>query len=91
MAVTPLTPDLAAQLELPRTESGLVVTEVEPSSVAAEAGLRAGDVLTRVNGHDVKSVPELRKALNERRNAPALVRVIREGSNLFVALPAARS
>ena len=91
MAVTPLTPDLAAQLELPRTESGLVVTEVEPSSVAAEAGLRAGDVLTRVNGHDVKSVPELRKALNERRNAPALVRVIREGSNLFVALPATRS
>jgi S1-C subfamily serine protease len=91
MAVTPLTPELAAQLDLPRNESGLVVTDVEPSSVAAGAGLRAGDVVTRVNGHDVKSVPELRKALDERRNAPALVRVIREGSHLFVALPVARS
>jgi serine protease Do len=91
MSVTPLTPELAAQLELPRTEKGIVVTEVEPSSVAAEAGLRAGDVVTRVNGHDVQSVPELRKALDEKRNAPSLVRVIREGANLFVALPAARS
>jgi S1-C subfamily serine protease len=91
MSVTPLTPRIASELELPRTESGLVVTEVDPSGVAADAGLQPGDVLKRVNGREVKSVPELRAALASRRDAAALVLVSRNGSSLFVALPSAKS
>ena len=36
MAVTPLTPRMASELDLPRTETGLVVTDVDPSGVAAK-------------------------------------------------------
>jgi hypothetical protein len=48
-------------------------------------------VLKRVNGREVKSVPELRAALASRRDAAALVLVSRNGSSLFVALPSAKS
>jgi serine protease Do len=87
MTVAPLTPSVASELELPRNETGLVVTGVEPGGVAAEAGLQPGDVLKKVNGRDVTSVPELKSALSARRDAPALVQVHREGTTLFVALP----
>ena len=91
MAVTPLTPRIASELDLPRTETGLVVTDVDPSGVAAEAGLQPGDVVKRVNGRDVKSVPELRAALAARRDGPAMVLVARDGGSLFVALPTSKS
>jgi len=91
MAVTPLTPDVASELDLPRTEKGLVVTEVDPSGVAAEAGLQQGDVLKRVNGREVSSVSELRAAIATRRDGPAMVLVARNGGSLFVALPAPKS
>ncbi len=47
MSVTPLTPQIAEQLELPRTASGVVVTGVDPAGVAASAGIREGDVIKR--------------------------------------------
>jgi serine protease Do len=91
MAVTPLTPEVASELDLPRTEKGLVVTDVDPSGVAAEAGLQQGDVLKRVNGREVSSVSELRAAIATRRDGPAMVLVARNGGSLFVALPAPKS
>ena len=91
MTVTPLTPEVASELELPRTEKGLVVTEIDPAGVAAEAGLQPGDVLKRVNGREVRSVSDLRAAIATRRDGPALVLVARNGGSLFVALPASKS
>jgi len=67
------------------------VTDVDPSGVAAEAGLQPGDVVKRVNGRDVRSVPELRAALSARPDSPAMVLVSRNGGSLFVALPASKS
>ena len=91
LTVTPLTPRVASELELPRTEKGLVITDVDPAGVAADAGLQPGDVLKKVNGRDVQSVQELRSALEARKDAPALVLVSRSGATLFVALPHERS
>ena len=63
MSVTPLTPQLAEELELPRSEKGLVVTDVDPSGAAASAGIQQGDLITRVNDRDVATVPALREAM----------------------------
>ena len=91
MALTPLTPQIAQQLDLPRGASGLVVAEVDPAGLAASAGMRPGDLITSVNGQAVASVSSLRAALKLRLDRPALVLVSRNGAETFVALPRAES
>ncbi|MBI4886111.1 MAG: Do family serine endopeptidase [Acidobacteria bacterium] len=91
MTVVPVTPQIAGELDLPRTKSGLAVTGVDPAGAAASAGLQAGDVIERVNGGDVTSVADLRAALTERTDRPALVLVNRHGASAFVALARPRS
>jgi len=91
MTVSPVTPRLASELDLPRDAAGLVVTDVDPSGLAASAGLRPGDVIKRVNGQAVESVASLRSALKTRTDRPALVLVTRQGADAFVAIPQAAS
>jgi serine protease Do len=44
-------------------ESGVLVRQVDESSAAAKAGVKAGDVITAVNGKAVKDAGELRRAI----------------------------
>ena len=74
MTLSPVTPQIARQLELPASSSGVVVTGVEPDSVAASAGIRPGDLIKRVNGKDVASIDSVRSALTAQGSGkPALV------------------
>jgi Do/DeqQ family serine protease len=54
-----LTPDLARALKAPKGTRGAVVSEVKPDSAAELAGLRAGDLIVRVNDHPIRSATEL--------------------------------
>lgn len=56
----PLTVDTAQQLGL-RSTDGLFITNVTDDSVAASAGLDAGDVLLRAAGQPIRSVEQLRQ------------------------------
>ncbi len=64
---------------------GVVVAAVEPGSVAARYGLRAGDVILSVNRRPVTSVEQLIERLEGRERALAL-HVDRDGSRLFVVI-----
>jgi serine protease Do len=50
--IQPLSADIAAGLGLPK-DRGEIVTNVEPNGPAARAGIRQGDVITRINGQEV--------------------------------------
>ena len=91
MAVSPLTPEVAEQLQLPRTEKGLVVTDVDPAGIAASVGIQAGDVIKQANDREVTTVPALRAAIATHESRPLLVLVNRQGKSLFVALPREQS
>ena len=54
-----LTPDLATAFGLPIT-AGAIVNDVEPGSAAERAGLAVGDVITTLNGAEVRSAANLR-------------------------------
>ena len=44
-------------------KSGAVVTEVAPGSPAAQAGVRVGDLITRINNQDVTDAQQAHAAL----------------------------
>ncbi len=52
--VEPLDANLRRQLELDASTTGVVVTSVDPSSMAAQKGVREGAVLTSIDNHPVK-------------------------------------
>jgi serine protease Do/serine protease DegQ len=70
-----LTPDTAKALNIATTQ-GVLVSQVNQGSAAEKAGIKAGDVITSINGQTIKSNTEL-------RNAIGLARV---GDKLDVAL-----
>ena len=88
MSVQPITPDLANEAGVPQGTKGVVVVDLDPNGAAADAGLQEGDVIDRVNGHDVRSSSELRSALDAAATGsrPALLLVHRKDATVFVTL-----
>lgn len=62
--VQPLTPQIARQLEFEETE-GVIVSQVSSNSNAAQAGVRRGQLLLRINDTPVNTVDDVREALAE--------------------------
>lgn len=52
IAIQPMTEDIASSLGLPK-DRGEIVARVEPGEAAAQAGIRQGDVIIKVNGRDI--------------------------------------
>lgn len=75
----------ARQLGLPAATSGVVVTDISPSSPQADSGLRRGDVIQEVNHQPVKNVAQLEEAVQKAGKNPLLL-VNRQGSTLFIAV-----
>jgi membrane-associated protease RseP (regulator of RpoE activity) len=54
VALLDLTPELRTHFGVPE-DSGVMVSKVEPGSPAEKAGVKVGDILTRLDGQAVKS------------------------------------
>jgi serine protease Do len=64
-------------------DGALLVTEVETDGPAAKAGLKAGDVIVKLNGHAVDDVSDVRRTLGETPSgAEVTVTVQRDGHPL---------
>jgi Do/DeqQ family serine protease len=61
--VQDLTPDLAKAFGLSEFRPGAVVVQVLPHTPAAAAGLKSGDIITKVNGREVKNASDVRTAV----------------------------
>ena len=61
----------AHDLGLPPNTQGVVVTGVSPSSEAAEAGLRKGDVIQEVNRQSVKTTSDFERAVRSSKEEPS--------------------
>ncbi len=66
----PLTKELRAHFGVPE-ESGVLVASVEAGSPADKAGIRVGDVLTRVDGEAIEGPHDLRMALRDAEDGQA--------------------
>jgi serine protease Do len=86
LTVQPLTPQIARELQLTKHTEGVVVSDVDPDGAAATADIRAGDVITQVNGEAVTSPSELKAALTKVGNRPALLLITRNNTDAFVTV-----
>ena len=59
-------------------QGGLLVTSVRENSPAAKAGLKAGDVVTEVDGTRLKTAGELTRALNRKDEGDVTLNITRE-------------
>jgi serine protease Do len=87
LAVQTLTPEIAENLGVDRSLKGVVVSQVEPGSPAADAGLRRGDVIVEVNRQIVKDVEAYRKAVKASGKGKSVLFLVRRGDNtIFLAV-----
>ncbi len=84
--VAPLTESARAEVGVAESVNGVVVTDLQPESPAAKAGLQRGDVIVRLGNLDTVSPDALKEALESEKTDPALVLINRGGNQIFVAV-----
>ncbi len=84
--IATLNSDLAEKYGLERDLEGVVVTSMEPSSPAARAGIREGDVITDVNRKEIKNAKQFSEVAKKLKKGDSVfLRVMRGNRSFFVA------
>jgi serine protease Do len=67
--------------------SGILVREVRPGMAAEKAGLKAGDVIIKVDGKPVRTLADLRTQLRDKGDQKSLgLGILRKGAEMSVAV-----
>ncbi|HLY59724.1 MAG TPA: DegQ family serine endoprotease [Terriglobia bacterium] len=85
IAVQALTPSLRQELGLSARVTGVVISQIDPNSPAAQAGVQEGDVIESINRQAVNSVPEFDR-LARSAKGQVLVYINRQGSGGFLTI-----
>lgn len=86
ITVQALTPEIAEQIKVPAGTKGVVVTDVDQSSPAADANLGQGVVIIAVNRQPVASVNDFKRLMNEAKGKAALLTVDVGGQTGFTVV-----
>lgn len=87
LGVQSITPDLAAGLKL-NTDTGVIISDIEPESPADTAGLKVGDIITSIDGYPVNGLPALGTRLFMRSGGEQIKLGVRRGaSSMFFSVP----
>jgi len=86
VAVQNITHEMAQALGL-RNRVGVVVTQVEPGSPAADAGIRQGDVIREVNRSQVTDVENFLQKIEQAKSGSSILLLVQRGKNsLYVTV-----
>jgi serine protease Do len=86
VGVTDLDAQARQQFHIPETVKGVVVTQVDSDSAAAEAGLKPGDVITEINRHEVASSNDAIKLTQHAKERTTLLHVWSENGSHFMVV-----
>jgi serine protease Do len=80
-----LTPDLRNALGIGDADAGVFVERVDAGTPAEKGGLKAGDVITSLNGKKINDVTQFRMAVaDEQPGSRIAMQVLRDGKNAEV-------
>ncbi len=84
IGISDVTPDEAKFFHV-NNASGAVITQVEPNSPGAKAGLKVGDVITELNGKAVSDAGALQVEIGEKQPGTTLhLKALRDGNSVDV-------
>ena len=86
VAVGDIVRDARRAMNLPSRLVGAVVTEVDPESAAARAGIRAGDVILEINRRPVADAEEAVRLSKEAEGRKTLLKLWSRGTTVFVVV-----
>jgi serine protease Do len=81
-----LNDEYRSELQLPSSVVGVVVTDVDPNSPAADEGLAQGDVIVQVNLKPVKDLQDFRAEIKKIKDEKLMLTVYRDGAVLNIVL-----
>ncbi len=84
VGISDVTPDNARFFQMSNA-TGAIVTEVEPSSPGGKAGLKIGDVISKLNGEPVTDAGQLQMEVGQKQpGATIQLEVVRDGKTMNV-------
>jgi serine protease Do len=83
LQVKELTAEIAKELGYDESPTGVVVTKVDPTGPASEAGIAVGQVIEKVSGKRIASIKEFEEALKSAS--------LKDGVRLLVSSPSGKS
>jgi serine protease Do len=75
-----------SQYNIPKNVSGAVITQVDPGSASAEAGLKPGEVIEEINHQAVKDAGEAVKLTEHPADKHTLLRIWADGGSHYVVV-----
>ena len=86
VGITDVTPENAKFFDV-KDNNGAVITQVEPDSPGAKAGLKVGDVITELDGKKVTDAGQLQMEVGEKTPGTKItLQVMRDGKDVSVPL-----
>ncbi len=84
VGITDVTPENSKFFDL-KENNGAVITQVEPDSAGAKAGLKVGDVITELDGQKVSDAGQLQMEVGQKRPDTKIeLQVMRDGKTVSV-------
>lgn len=77
-------PSIGLQVQDTEDESGVTVLKVAPGSAAEKAGVKVGDLITAINGDNVKDVNSVLEKMRSAANNEYALKIKRDGKEMSI-------
>jgi serine protease Do len=83
LTVQNLTPELARRFGVDPGERGVIITDIKGGSVAADGGLRPGDLIKEVNRQKIQNLRDYNQATRKMKRGEGLLLLTKRGDKTF--------